>query len=60
MKALSKETIDLEIFKMGLHGLGKTVNNRHAYLSLAVSSRSLFSLVVSYSDVVSLKFKVGN
>ena len=47
MKALSKETVDQEIFKMGLHGLGKTVNNRHAYLSLAVSSKNLFSLVVS-------------
>ena len=47
MKALSKEIVDQEIFKMGLHGLGKTVNNRHAYLSLAVSSKNLFSLVVS-------------
>ena len=47
VKNLAKETVDLEVFKKGLHGLGKTIDNRHAYLSLTLSGKTLFSIVVS-------------
>ena len=48
LKQLSKEPIPDELFKEGLHCLGKTFQNaRHAYLSLTLSNKDIVSIVVS-------------
>lgn len=48
LKLMSRDPIDVEIFKNGLSCLGKTFNNaRHAYLTLNISNNNLVSIVVS-------------
>jgi hypothetical protein len=50
LKMMSKEPIDLQIFKQGLSCLGKTFNNaRHAYLTLNIQNNNLVSIVVCLS-----------
>ena len=47
LKMMSKEPIDVQIFKQGLSCLGKTFNNaRHAYLTLNIQNNNLVSIVV--------------
>lgn len=44
---MSKEPIDIEIFKSGLNTLGKTFNNcAHAFLGLNISNKDLVSIIV--------------
>jgi hypothetical protein len=48
LKQMSKEEIDVQIFKDGLYNIGKTFNNcGHAYLSLNISNKNIVSIVVS-------------
>ena len=50
LKMMSKEPIDVQIFKQGLSCLGKTFNNaRHAYLTLNIQNNNLVSIVVCSS-----------
>ena len=50
LKMMSKEPIDVQIFKQGLSCLGKTFNNaRHAYLTLNIQNNNLVSIVVCLS-----------
>lgn len=56
LKMMSKEAIDPQIFKSGLHTLGKTFNNaRHAYLGLNISNKNIVSIVVSAFPLMTLK-----
>ena len=50
LKLMSKQGIEQQIFREGLHCLGKTFNNgAHAYLSLNISNKGLVSVVVRMS-----------